>query len=40
MNNLKTTKIDHLSLSINEFRDIYFKNNYNENMFKKDSTIQ
>lgn len=39
MNKIKTTKINHLCLSINEFKDIYLKNNYNENMFKKDGSI-
>ena len=39
MNNIKTTKIDNLGLSIDEFKDYYLKNNYNENVFNKDGSI-
>lgn len=39
MNNVKVTKINHLGLSIDEFKNYYLKNNYNENMFNKDGSI-
>jgi len=31
--------IDNLGLSVNEFKDFYLNNNYNENMFKSDGSI-
>jgi len=31
--------IDNLGLSINEFKDFYLNNSYNENMFKSDGSI-
>ena len=31
--------INNLELTINEFKDFYLENNYNENMFKSDGSI-
>ena len=31
--------INNLELDINEFKEFYLKNNYNENMFKSDGSI-
>ena len=31
--------INNLELSLNEFKEFYLKNNYNENMFKSDGSL-
>ena len=34
-----TKQVDNLFLSIEDFKEFYLKNNYNENMFKADGSI-